>query len=379
MIYFDNGSTSFPKAPNVGEAMAEMIEKGAFNINRGGYEGAYDLAGIVYDTRELICELFKFPKSSNVIFTPSITYSLNFFIKGYLKPGDHVIVSSMEHNAVMRPLVQMEKAGVEFDIAEGDREGNITVEDFESLIKETTKAIITTHGSNVCGTIIPIEKIGQLCRRNNIVFVVDAAQTAGVLDIDMEEYNIDFLAFTGHKSLLGPQGIGGFIVRDEIASKISPTIVGGTGSISDSEEPPTFLPDRFESGTLNLPGIIGLYTALKYIKYVGKDKIKEKELRLTEYFIEGVQKLNNVEIIGKKTMENRLGIVSIDFKSMDNAQVAFLLDSIYGISTRVGLHCAPRAHKTLGTYPQGTVRFSFSHSNTKEEIDTCINALRNIV
>ncbi len=379
MIYFDNGSTSFPKAPNVGKAMEEMIDKGAFNINRGGYEGAYDLEGIVYDARELICELFKFPKSSNVIFTPSITYSLNFFIKGYLKPGDHVIVSSMEHNAVMRPLVQLEKVGVEFDIAEGDREGNVTAEAFEALIKENTKAIITIHGSNVCGTIIPIEKIGQLCKKNNIAFVVDAAQTAGVLDIDMEGYNIDFLAFTGHKSLLGPQGIGGFIVRDELASKISPVIAGGTGSISDSEEPPMFLPDRFECGTLNLPGIIGLYTALKYIKSVGTDRIKEKELSLTDYFIEEVKKFNNIEIIGKKTMENRLGIVSLDFKAMDNAQVAFLLDSLYGISTRVGLHCAPRAHKTLGTYPQGTVRFSFSHKNTKDEIDACINALRNIV
>lgn len=379
MIYFDNGSTSFPKAPNVGKAMAEMIEKGAFNINRGGYEGAYDLEGIVYDTRELVCELFKFPKCSNVVFTPSVTYSLNFFIKGYLKSGDHVIVSSMEHNAVMRPLVQMEKVGVEFDIAKGDREGNITVEDFEALIKENTKAIITIHGSNVCGTIVPIEKIGQLCKKNNIVFVVDAAQTAGVLDIDMEGYNIDFLAFTGHKSLLGPQGIGGFIVRDELANMISPTIVGGTGSISDSEEPPMFLPDRFECGTLNLPGIIGLYNALKYIKSVGIDKIREKELSLTEYFIEEVKKLNSIEIIGKKTMENRLGIVSLDFKSMDNAQIAFLLDSLYGISTRVGLHCAPRAHKTLGTYPQGTVRFSFSHKNTKDEIDTCIDALKNIV
>ncbi len=379
MIYFDNGSTSFPKAPNVGKAMAEMIDKGAFNINRGGYEGAYDLEGIVYDARELICELFKFPKSSNVIFTPSITYSLNFFIKGYLKLGDHVIVSSMEHNAVMRPLVQMEKLGVEFDIAEGDREGNVTAEAFEALIKENTKAIITIHGSNVCGTIIPIEKIGQLCKKNNIVFVVDAAQTAGVLDIDMEGYNIDFLAFTGHKSLLGPQGIGGFIVRDELASKISPVIAGGTGSISDSEEPPMFLPDRFECGTLNLPGIIGLYTALKYIKSVGTDRIKEKELSLTDYFIEEVKKFNNIEIIGKKNMENRLGIVSLDFKAMDNAQVAFLLDSLYGISTRVGLHCAPRAHKTLGTYSQGTVRFSFSHKNTKGEIDACINALRNIV
>ncbi len=379
MIYFDNGSTSFPKAPNLGKAMEEMIDKGAFNINRGGYEGAYDLEGIVYDARELICELFKFPKSSNVIFTPSITYSLNFFIKGYLKPGDHVIVSSMEHNAVMRPLVQLEKVGVEFDIAEGDREGNVTAEAFEALIKENTKAIITIHGSNVCGTIIPIEKIGQLCKKNNIAFVVDAAQTAGVLDIDMEGYNIDFLAFTGHKSLLGPQGIGGFIVRDELASKISPVIAGGTGSISDSEEPPMFLPDRFECGTLNLPGIIGLYTALKYIKSVGTDRIKEKELSLTDYFIEEVKKFNNIEIIGKKTMENRLGIVSLDFKAMDNAQVAFLLDSLYGISTRVGLHCAPRAHKTLGTYPQGTVRFSFSHKNTKDEIDACINALRNIV
>ena len=256
-IYFDNSSTSFPKAPNVGRAMGEFIENGAFNINRGSYEGAYEAGSAVLDTREMLKDLFNCPNSKNVVFTPSVTYSLNFFIKGFLKPGDHVLVTSVEHNAVMRPLVQMEKLGVEFDAVPCDEEGGVTADDFRAYIKENTKAIITTHASNVCGTIIPIEEIGALCKEKGLVYAVDTAQTAGILNIDMQKANIDFLAFTGHKGLLGPQGIGGFIASDKLEGLIEPVISGGTGSLSDSEEIPDFLPDRFESGTLNLPGIIG--------------------------------------------------------------------------------------------------------------------------
>ena len=378
-IYFDNSSTSFPKAPNVGHAMGEFIENGAFNINRGSYEGAYEAGSAVLDTREMLKDLFNCPNSKNVVFTPSVTYSLNFFIKGFLKPGDHVLVTSVEHNAVMRPLVQMEKLGVEFDAVPCDEEGGVTADDFRAYIKENTKAIITTHASNVCGTIIPIEEIGALCKEKGLVYAVDTAQTAGILNIDMQKANIDFLAFTGHKGLLGPQGIGGFIASDKLEGLIDPVISGGTGSLSDSEEIPDFLPDRFESGTLNLPGIIGLHQALVYLKEAGIDNMRNEKMEITKYFLDQVKEIDGVKVAGKKTVEGRLGVVSIDFEGFDNSIVSFYLSSKYKIMTRVGMHCAPRAHKTLKTFPQGTVRFSFSHFNTKEEVDICINAIKTIL
>ena len=378
-IYFDNSSTSFPKAPNVGRAMGEFIENGAFNINRGSYEGAYEAGSAVLDTREMLKDLFNCPNSKNVVFTPSVTYSLNFFIKGFLKPGDHVLVTSVEHNAVMRPLVQMEKLGVEFDAVPCDEEGGVTADDFRAYIKENTKAIITTHASNVCGTIIPIEEIGALCKEKGLVYAVDTAQTAGILNIDMQKANIDFLAFTGHKGLLGPQGIGGFIASDKLEGLIEPVISGGTGSLSDSEEIPDFLPDRFESGTLNLPGIIGLHQALVYLKEAGIDNMRNEKMEITKYFLDQVKKIEGVRIAGKKTVEGRLGVVSIDFEGFDNSIVSFYLSSKYKIMTRVGMHCAPRAHKTLKTFPQGTVRFSFSHFNTKEEVDVCIDSIKTIL
>ena len=378
-IYFDNSSTSFPKAPNVGRAMGEFIENGAFNINRGSYEGAYEAGSAVLDTREMLKDLFNCPNSKNVVFTPSVTYSLNFFIKGFLKPGDHVLVTSVEHNAVMRPLVQMEKLGVEFDAVPRDEEGGVTADDFRAYIKENTKAIITTHASNVCGTIIPIEEIGALCKEKGLVYAVDTAQTAGILNIDMQKANIDFLAFTGHKGLLGPQGIGGFIASDKLEGLIDPVISGGTGSLSDSEEIPDFLPDRFESGTLNLPGIIGLHQALVYLKEAGIDNMRKEKMEITKYFLDQVKEIDGVKVAGKKTVEGRLGVVSIDFEGFDNSIVSFYLSSKYKIMTRVGMHCAPRAHKTLKTFPQGTVRFSFSHFNTKEEVDVCIDAIKTIL
>ena len=378
-IYFDNSSTSFPKAPNVGRAMGEFIENGAFNINRGSYEGAYEAGSAVLDTREMLKDLFNCPNSKNVVFTPSVTYSLNFFIKGFLKPGDHVLVTSVEHNAVMRPLVQMKKLGVEFDAVPCDEEGGVTADDFRAYIKENTKAIITTHASNVCGTIIPIEEIGALCKEKGLVYAVDTAQTAGILNIDMQKANIDFLAFTGHKGLLGPQGIGGFIASDKLEGLIDPVISGGTGSLSDSEEIPDFLPDRFESGTLNLPGIIGLHQALVYLKEAGIDNMRNEKMEITKYFLDQVKEIDGVKVAGKKTVEGRLGVVSIDFEGFDNSIVSFYLSSKYKIMTRVGMHCAPRAHKTLKTFPQGTVRFSFSHFNTKEEVDVCIDSIKTIL
>lgn len=377
-IYFDNGSTSYPKAPGVAEAMMQMISQGAFNINRGNYEGAYEVAGMVLETREMLARLFHAENSKQVVFTPGITHSLNYFIKGLLKSGDHVIVTGMEHNGVMRPLTQMEQVGVTYDVAKTDIEGSVKPEDIEVLIRPETKAVLMLHASNVCGTVMPIKEIGEICHRHNIFFAVDTAQTAGTLPIDMQEAYIDFLAFTGHKGLLGPQGIGGFLITDRLDKKMTPLIAGGTGSISDSLQMPTTLPDKYESGTLNLPGIIGLHAALTYIEETTVEAIHDKKMELTAYFLEQVKQFKEIRVAGKQGIEDRVAVVSLDFVNQDNAIVAFELEQAYGIMTRVGLHCAPMAHKSLHTYPQGTVRFAFSGQNTKEEIDICIQAFKEL-
>jgi len=378
-VYLDNGATSYPKAPGVAEAMINYIENIGTNINRGGYKSAYSAAEVVLDTRERLIKLFNYSNCNNVIFTPNITYSLNFIIKGLLKPGDHCIVTSMEHNAVMRPLMQMHKKGVEFTKVKCDIEGRLVPKDVEKHIKENTKAVIMTHASNVCGTMMPIYEIGEICKKHGIKFVVDSAQTAGAFDIDMKAMNIDGLAFTGHKGLLGPQGIGGFIINDEMAEIMEPLVSGGTGSMSDSEEIPPFMPDKFEAGTINIPGVFGLNAALKYIEKEGIDNIRNRELELTRLFINGVKTLENVRLVGIDGIEGRTAVVSIDCIDRDNAEISYLLDKDYGIATRCGLHCAPSAHKTLDTFPQGTVRFSFNHFNTEQEIEYTIDVLNKIL
>ncbi len=377
-IYFDNGSTSSPKAPGVAEAMMELINQGAFNINRGNYEGAYEVAEIVLETREKLAKLFGANSSKQVIFTPGITYSLNFLLKGLLKKGDHVIVSGMEHNSVMRPLCQLEKLGINYSIAKADKEGYVCSQAIEALIRKETKVVVVLHASNVCGTILPIKEIGTICKKHHIFFAVDTAQSAGTIPINMDSMNIDFLAFTGHKGLLGPQGIGGFLISKELNSELTPLIAGGTGSQSDHLEMPSELPDKYESGTLNLPGIIGLHAALSHLEQVGIDKIHEKKMQLTAYFLEQLKQFSNIRVVGKATIEGRVAVVSLDFLKEDNAIIAFELEQGYGIMTRVGLHCAPTAHRSLGTYPQGTVRFAFSAENTKEEIDICIQAFHEL-
>lgn len=377
-IYFDNGSTSWPKAPGVAGAMAELLENGAFNINRGNYAGAYEVEGMVLDTREQLARLFGVQDSRNVIFTPGITYSLNYFIKDVLKDGDHVLVTGLEHNAVMRPLEQMRGQGVSCDIVPVDEEGNLDPDMLEGMVKPETRAVIATHASNVCGTIVPVQEIGEICRKKNLYFAVDTAQSAGTIPVDMEKYGIDFLAFTGHKGLLGPQGIGGFLVSEKLNKNMQPLIAGGTGSQSDSFLMPENLPDKYESGTMNLPGIIGLHAALDYLEKTGIEAIHKKKMILTEHFLNQVKEIPNVRIVGRKDTENRVAVVSLDFLDGDNAVAAFELEQEYGIMTRVGLHCAPAAHKSLRTFPQGTVRFAFGAENTKEEIETCVKGIKRI-
>ena len=382
-IYLDQASTSFPKAPGVAQAMVDYQTMNGVNVNRGCYSSAYSAEEVIYETRQLLAELFHFSKCKNVIFTPNVTTSLNFILKGFLKPGDHILVSAMEHNAVMRPVVQLASSGISFDRIPCRTDGSMILEKVEELIRPETKAIVTLHASNVCGTRMPLDALGEICQRHQLYFVVDSAQTAGIVPINMDKMHIDALAFTGHKGLRGPQGTGGFLVSQELAEQMEPLISGGTGSVSHTEEIPDFMPDRFESGTPNLPGIYGLHEALLYLKTHSLQAINEKELSLTGYFLEQLQALDDtgrhIRIIGKKDLTDRNAVASIQTPEIDMSQVAWQLDNEYGVMTRVGLHCAPNAHKTLGTYPAGTIRFSFGPENTKNELDFAIQGLKKIL
>ncbi|MBV1758291.1 MAG: aminotransferase class V-fold PLP-dependent enzyme [Dethiosulfatibacter sp.] len=374
-IYMDNGATSFPKAPGVAERVYDYLIKVGTNLNRSNYGSSYVAESVTYETRELVCSLFKYDKPENVVFTKNVTESLNVLIKGIFKSGDHVLISSMEHNAVMRPLNGMEKKGISYTKIISDREGVLDVKDIEKFIRPNTKGLIMTHASNVCGTTIDIEKVGKICKQNGLLFIVDTAQTAGLLDIDYYKMNMDALAFTGHKSLLGPQGIGGFVINDRLAEQMGTLIEGGTGSLSDIEVQPGFMPDKFESGTLNIPGIFGLNEALKYIIRETPEAIRVKEMTLTGIFIEALLNMKYVELIGRKSILNRTGIVSIDFKKDDNGIMAQRLFESFGITTRSGLHCSPSAHQTLGTFPRGTVRFGISHFMSDDDIRYAIDSV----
>ena len=378
-IYLDNASTSFPKAPTVATAMSDYITNRGININRGSYALAYDVEDIIYTTRQRLHTLFNGHDPSHVIFTQNVTMSLNMVIKGLLKAGDHVLVSSMEHNAVMRPLTQLLDKDIAFDTIPCDSTGSIQMDSIEPLIRPNTVALIINHASNVCGTIQPLESIGPICKAHNLQFIVDAAQTAGVIPIDVKACHIDALCFTGHKGLLGPQGIGGIILTKEMAQTLTPLIAGGTGSFSHLETMPTHMPDAFEAGTLNLPGIIGLNEGLDYIESQGMENIHNHELVLTQSFLEGLQSIDGINIVGKQNIQDRTAVVSITIDGMDPANIAYELESTYHIMTRVGLHCAPRAHQTLGTYPEGTVRFSFGYANTHKDVESALSALNTIV
>ncbi len=370
-IYMDHASTSFPKAPPVAQAVSDFIQCNGCNINRGDYPQAYEAADMVFDTRQRLATLFNFSKAENVVFTTNVTIALNFLIKGLFRSGDHVLVSSMEHNAVMRPLVQMKHHGVGFSRIPCTDRGELMLETIEKMIAPNTKAIIMNHASNVCGTIIPIEKVGEIAHKYGLPFIVDAAQTAGILPIDMQAMNIDALCFTGHKGLLGPQGTGGFILTDQVADQLEPLISGGTGSMSNSEEIPHLLPDKFEAGTLNLPGIAGLHAALSELQV-------ENHTELSIQFLEGLRSIPRISLKGFDDTEGRVAVFGLDFPEQDNAMIASILSERYGIMTRVGLHCAPNAHKTLGTFPRGLVRFSFGSSTTVEEVDYALAALKEI-
>ena len=372
MIYLDNAATSFPKAPQVGAQMQYYIENIGVNINRSVYAPAAEAGLQTLELREKLSEFFHHDDPDRVIFTGGNTASLNFAIKGFLKSGDHVLVSSMEHNAVMRPLVQM---GIDFDRVPCDSEGHMDIASIEPLIRENTKLFVLCHASNVCGTIQNAKAVGELCKLHNIAFVLDAAQTAGHIAVDFAELNLSALAVPAHKGLLGPQGIGALLLSENFAEQIDPLIAGGTGSMSDSEELPPYLPDRFESGTPNLPGIYGWSAAMDYVNQLGLEERRAKEMELTDYFIAELLKIKTVNLIGSRASTDRVGVVAVDYVNLDNAEAADILEQKYGILTRCGLHCAPSAHKTLRTFPRGVVRFSIGHTTAKEDIDAVLNAI----
>ncbi len=380
-IYLDNAATTFPKPPAVAQAVYRYMTGSGANINRGCYDAAYAVEEQVLETRQLLCELFRGPDCRNVIFTKNITESLNVLLKGFLRPGDHVLTSSMEHNAVMRPLVQLEQEGVTFTRVPCDGQGRLEADALERCLRPNTRLVVMTHASNVCGTIQPIAQAGEFCHTHGLRLFVDSAQTAGVLDIDMAAARIDALAFTGHKGLMGPQGTGGFVLAEGMSAELEPLLSGGTGSLSHTEEIPGFLPDRFEPGTMNLPGILGLRQGLLFLRETGLDAIRRHEHTLARRFREGLRFLEEaglLRVLAGRTDTEQVGVVSVQTLQKELSQAAFELDDHFGIQTRVGLHCAPAAHKTLGSYPTGSIRFSFGWYNTQEQVDLALSALTEV-
>jgi len=375
MIYFDNAATTMRKPDCVVQAVTEaMCSLG--NSGRGVHSGALSASRIIYDTRAALAQLFGAESPERIAFTANSTQALNIAIKGVLNPGDHVITTALEHNSVLRPLYEMEDRGLQLTILPADSLGNIRYEDFEKEIRCNTKAIVTTHGSNLTGNLLDISRIGEIAGRHGLIYVVDASQTAGVFDIDVQKMHIDILCFTGHKGLLGPQGTGGIYVREGVA--VRPLLSGGSGVQTYLRAHPPQMPTALEAGTLNGHGIAGLGAAIRYLQETGLPAIRAKEQELMLAFYEAVREIPGITVYGDFTDSNRCAIVALNIRDYDSGEVSDALSEHYGIATRPGAHCAPLMHKALGTVEQGAVRFSFSHYNTKEEINIAVSALREL-
>jgi cysteine desulfurase family protein len=349
------------------------------NLDRSGYGTSCVLNKMARESRILLAELFNHPRSNEVVMTPSITYALNIVLKGLLQRGDHVLISGMEHNAVTRPLFQLNKQGVSFDFVACDSAGRLDPASIVPLIKPNTRMVVTTHASNVCGTILPIREIGAICEEQGLLYVVDSAQTAGVLPINKEKDHITVLCFAGHKGLLGPPGIGGFIMGTELARTVEPIVAGGTGVMSEMDTMPEALPMRFEAGTPNLMGFYGLRTSLKWLRHKGLAAIHSKEMETYASFLAGLRQLEGVRVLGTQDPASSLCVVALDVPGLDIGRVAYRLDNTHRVITRCGLHCAPYANRTLGTFPEGTIRLSPGYFTTRREIDYTLRALEESV
>ena len=375
MIYFDNAATSMRKPPCVAQAVTEaMCSLG--NSGRGVHSGALSAARIIYDTRAALAQLFGAESPERIAFTANSTQALNMAIKGILNPGDHVITTALEHNSVLRPLYELEERGVELTVLPADGQGNIRYEDFEKEIRPGTKAIVTTHGSNLTGNLLDIGRIGAIAEKHGLLYIVDASQTAGVFPIDVRKMHIDVLCFTGHKGLLGPQGTGGIYVREGV--EIRPLLSGGSGVQTYLRKHPPQMPTLLEAGTLNGHGIAGLGAAVRYLQETGLDTVRAKEQELMMTFYGAVREIPGITVYGDFSDSNRCAIVTLNIRDYDSGEVSDALSEQYGIATRPGAHCAPLMHEALGTVRQGAVRFSFSHYNTKEEIQIAVSALREL-
>lgn len=374
-IYFDNAATSWPKPEAMIKAMADFNSNVGANPGRSGHRLSVEASRIIFNARETIASLLGTDDPHTVIFARNATEGINTIVRGLLRPGDHVITSSMEHNSVMRPLRALEAEGIELSVVQCSGKGDISPDNVIASIRKNTRMIIITHASNVTGTIMPVAEIAEMAHAKGVLVCVDAAQSSGSLPMNVLKDNIDILVFTGHKSLNGPQGTGGFYIRKGLENLVSPLERGGTGSRSEFEEHPDFMPDRFESGTPNTIGIAGLGAGAAHVAAVGIDTIRKREIAVTELFLDGISSIKGVKVYGDMNPQRRTALVSFTTDWMSPSEISFELDERFSIMSRPGLHCAPSAHRTIGTFPDGTVRFSFGMFTTKEEIRTAIKAI----
>lgn len=378
-IYLDCAATTRQKPPQVLKAVVQYATEVGVSHGRGTYKAGIEANQLVFETRQSLAKLFNVPRSERIIFTKNVTEAVNTALKGFLRKGDHVVLSGVEHNAVIRPLNKLKAdRGIEYSLVPASVTGRLNPYDFESALKPETKLVCLTHASNVTGTLGPIQEVGSICAKKGVAFLVDAAQTGGTTPLDMKDSKISFLCFTGHKGLMGPTGTGGLAV--DPAFNLDSFIEGGTGSNSDKEEQPTQWPDKFESGTQNYWGLAGLRAAVDFLLKTSVQAVRRKEEALTAQFLKGLEKVPGVKVHGLPlgAEKDRVAVVSLNIEGRDPSEVGYELEQRFGIMTRVGLHCAPLAHRTLGTYPTGTVRFSFGYYNTPSEVEKAVRALKEI-
>lgn len=379
MIYLDNAATSWPKPPGVVEAVAHVITDVGANPGRAGHRLAVEAGRIIYEAREAVAGLFNAPDPLRVTFSQNVTESINLALNGLLRPGDHVVTSSVEHNAVMRPLRALEARGVRVTVVPCSTQGVLRADDIAAALTPQTRLIVLNHASNVVGTILPVGEVGLLARRCGTLLLVDTAQSAGAYPIDMQRDKIDLLAFTGHKSLFGPMGSGGLIWGERVnVADIEPLIRGGTGSRSEHEEQPEFLPDLCESGTPNVPALAGLLAGVRWVRERGIPAIREHEMALTQRLIDGLREIPGVTLYGTGDAGLQTATVTFNIHAMEPSEAGLRLDDEFGVLCRVGLHCAPAAHRTIGTFPRGAIRFGMSALNTMADVDDALSAVRSL-
>ncbi|HEX9116551.1 MAG TPA: aminotransferase class V-fold PLP-dependent enzyme [Anaerolineae bacterium] len=378
VIYFDNAATSWPKPPQVAQAMVHFLEDVGGSPGRAGHRMSIEASRLVGDAREDLATLFGIDDPCRLAFAKNSTEALNIAIQGLLGPGDHVITSSMEHNSVMRPLRHLEGEGtIAVTVVPCSRAGQLDPDDVRRALRPNTRLVVVLHASNVTGTLLPIREIGAIAQEAGVPFLVDASQTAGAYPIDVKADHIDALAFTGHKSLLGPTGTGGLYLREGLDPP--PLLHGGTGSRSEEEYQPDFMPDRYEAGTMNVTGLAGLGASVRFLLDTGVPEIARHERELVAHFVAGAEALPGLTLYGPHPPAERIGVISFSVAGITASKLGLLLDRRYGIMSRIGLHCAPAAHRTIGTFPDGTVRFGFSYFNTAAQVERSLAALAEII